>query len=81
MGYRSSLWKDHGPYKTNMKPYFGYGYIKMCRKRNKTHVAYMDKMGKQSKLPQTITFILELIFEKTNSRWKGIEEEKPYTHP
>jgi hypothetical protein len=23
-----------------------YGYVKMCRKRKKTHVAYRDKMGK-----------------------------------
>jgi hypothetical protein len=38
-----------------MEPYLESGYVKMCRKRKKTHVAYMDKMGKQSKLPQTIT--------------------------
>jgi hypothetical protein len=47
-----------------MEPYLESGYVKMCRKRKKTHVAYMDKMGKQSKLLQTITFSSELIFEK-----------------
>jgi hypothetical protein len=64
-----------------MEPYLESGYVKMCRKRKKTHVAYKDKMGKQSKLPQTITFSSELIFGKTNSHWKGIKEENTYIHP
>jgi hypothetical protein len=29
-----------------MEPDLGYEYVKMCRKRKKTHVAYMDKLGK-----------------------------------
>jgi hypothetical protein len=53
----------------------------MCRKRKKTHVAYKDKMGKQSKLLQTITFSSKLRFEQTNSHWKGLEEEKTSIHP
>jgi hypothetical protein len=44
-------------------------------------VAYRGKMRKQSKLPETITFSSELRFEKTNSHWKGIEEENPYINP
>jgi len=38
-----------------MDPYVGYGYLEMYRKRNKTLVAYRDKMIKKSKLPKTIT--------------------------
>jgi hypothetical protein len=32
-----------------MDPYLEYGYIKMYRKRKKTHVAYKDKNGKTIK--------------------------------
>jgi hypothetical protein len=53
----------------------------MCRKRKKTHVAYKDKMEKQSKLLETITLSLKLKFEKMNSCWKGIEEEMTNIHP
>jgi hypothetical protein len=38
-----------------------------------TPIAYKDKLGKTIKLLSTITFISELTFENTNSRWKGIE--------
>jgi hypothetical protein len=41
-----------------MEPYLESGYIKMCRKKKKTHVAYRVKRGKQSKLPKTITLLL-----------------------
>jgi hypothetical protein len=37
-------------------------------------------MGKQSKHPQSINFIMDLIIEKTNSLYKGIEEDKEYIH-
>jgi hypothetical protein len=36
--------------------YLEYGYVKMCRKRNKANVVDIGKMGKQSKLLKTITF-------------------------
>jgi len=64
-----------------MEPDMESGYVKIHRKRKKTHVAYMVKMGKWAKLIQTITFRLELVFEQTNSSWKGLEEEKRYFHP
>jgi hypothetical protein len=64
-----------------MEPNLGSRYVKMCRKRKKTHVAYKDKLGKQPKLLSDHNFQLELRFEKTNSCWKGIEEEKTYIHP
>jgi hypothetical protein len=51
-----------------------YAYIKICTKRQKTPIAYKDKMGKSSKLLKTITFRSELRFEKMNSFQKGIEE-------
>jgi hypothetical protein len=34
------------PIKPMLKSYYGYGYRKMHRKRNKAHVAYKDKLGK-----------------------------------
>jgi hypothetical protein len=42
-----------------MDPYLEFGYVKMCRKRKKTHVAYMNKNVKQSKLLWAITNSLE----------------------
>jgi hypothetical protein len=50
-----------------MDPYLGSEYVKMCRKRKKTPIAYMDKLGKKNKILQTITFNLELMFEKMNN--------------
>jgi hypothetical protein len=50
-----------------MDPYLEYGYVKMYKKRKKTHVAYRGKMRKQPKLSKTVTFSLKLRFEKTNS--------------
>jgi hypothetical protein len=55
-----------------MEPYLGYGYLKMFRKRKKTHVAYRAKMEKESKLLKTITICSKLRFLKMNSQWKGL---------
>jgi hypothetical protein len=46
----SHLWKDYEQQKKKTEPYLGYGYVKMCRKIKKTHVAYMDKLGKIIKM-------------------------------
>jgi len=46
-----------------MDPYLESRYLKMCKKKKKTQVAYKNKMGKQSKLVWTITFSSELKFE------------------
>jgi hypothetical protein len=64
-----------------MEPDLESGYIKMYMKRKKTPKAYKDTLGKQSKLPWTITLSSELKFEQMNSHWKSIEEKKTYIHP
>jgi hypothetical protein len=50
------------------------------KEKKKTLVAYGDKMGKQCKLPETITFNLDLIFEQMNSHLKGLDEDNRGTH-
>jgi hypothetical protein len=60
---------------------FGILVHKVCRKIKKTRVAYKDKIGKQSKLPETTTFNSELRFEKMNNCWKCIDKEKPSINP
>jgi hypothetical protein len=42
-----------------MEPDLGYGYIKMCKKRRKTHVSYRTKMGKHSKTYEDHNFLLK----------------------
>jgi hypothetical protein len=64
-----------------VEPDLEYGYVKMCRNRKTTHVEYKGKMRKQCKILKTINFNLELIFEETNSHWKGLEEKKPSINP
>jgi hypothetical protein len=49
LGNKSSLWEDNEPYKKTMDPSLEYGYIKMYRKINMTHVAYRAKNGKTLK--------------------------------
>ena len=39
LGHMSNPWKYYEPYKSAMKLDVEYGYVKMCRKRKKTHVA------------------------------------------
>jgi hypothetical protein len=41
-----------------MEPNLGYGYLKMCRKRKKAHVAYEDKLGKTVKNSLDLKFQL-----------------------
>jgi hypothetical protein len=43
-----------------MELYLGFGYVKMFRKRNKTFVTYMDKMGKTIKTSMDHKFNLEV---------------------
>jgi hypothetical protein len=45
-----NIWKDYEPYKIAMESYLEYGYVKMYRKREKTHVAYKAKNGKTIKI-------------------------------
>jgi hypothetical protein len=58
-----------------------HGYTKMYKKRNKTHVADKDKMGKQLELLQTTTFSSKINFGQRNSLWKYLKEENPSTNP
>jgi hypothetical protein len=59
MGYKYLLRSPYGaqdqsmeiydPWKTYIKTYLGYGYLRLCKGRKKTHVAYMGKLDKTIK--------------------------------
>jgi hypothetical protein len=38
--------EDYDPYKISIESDLESVYVKMCRKKMKAHVAYMDKLGK-----------------------------------